>query len=160
MTRRPLALLLALPLAMSLAACGGDDGGSEDDPKAAFVDQAAAICTSADEDVSALEQPTAAAQFAPFVEQTIAIAERAQDELAALTPPEQDRAELEERVLDPFAALVEEGRAFAGRVEAAGQDQLQLLPLLSQRPTADDIDLDYLREYGLETCADAIGKLG
>lgn len=152
-------LLLVLPAtALVLTGCSGSgDGGAG---KAAYVDQASAVCATADAAFAALAQPRAAADFAPFVEETLTIAERAQTGLAALTPPADARADLESRVLVPFAGLVEQGRAFADKVDAAGADQAALLPLLAQRPTSAGVDLDYLRQYGLESCADAISKAG
>ena len=145
-------LLLVLP------ACSG--GADEVDPREAFVERASAICTEADEEFRALPQPTTPEQFGPFVEQTITIAEQAQADLDELTLPEDDRAELESKVLTPFAALVEDGRQFAEQVAAAGTDQSRLLPLLSQRPTSARIDLEYLASYGLPDCADAISQIG
>lgn len=155
--------LLTLPLpvlavlALGLTACSG---GGEQDAKETYVEQASAVCDEASTDFSGLTQPAAPADLGPFVDQTLAIAERAQTGLAALTPPEDDRAELESRVLDPFATLVDEGRAYAVEVEAAGTNPVALLPLLGQRPSVEGIDLDYLREYGLESCAGAISQAG
>ncbi len=147
---------LAVPvLALSLAACGGGD-----DAKKAYVADASAICVNADSAFSKLKTPAAPAEFAPFVRDTVAIAEKAQADLSALTPPADDKADLQSKVLDPFATLVQDGKAFQTKVEAAGADQAKLLPLLSQRPTAAGIDLDYLKSYGLRTCADAIDKAG
>jgi len=162
--RRPLTYPLPVlaVLALGLAACsgGGGEDAPEPDPRVAYVEQATAVCDEASTDFSALTQPAAPADLGPFVNQTLAIAERAQTGLAELTPPEQDRADLESRVLDPFAALVDEGRAYAADVEAAGTDPAVLLPLLSQRPSVEGIDLAYLRNYGLESCADAISQAG
>ena len=155
MRRLPTLPVLAI-VVLTLAGCSG----GEDDAKAAYVEQASAVCDEASTDFSGLTQPAAPADLGPFVDQTLAIAERAQTGLAALTPPEDDRAELESRVLGPFADLVEEGRAYAADVEAAGTDPAALLPLLGQRPTVEGIDLDYLREYGVESCADAISQAG
>lgn len=136
-----------------VSACGG--GGEE---KAAYVKQATAVCERADADTKALTTPTAPAEFAPYAEQVVRIAEQAQRDLAALEPPADDKAELESRVLEPFAAVVEEGRAFAAKVKAAGQDQGKLLPLLSQVPDSGEVDIEYLREYGLDACADVIAQ--
>lgn len=144
--------LLALLLLLVVSACGSDDP----DPKAAYVKQATGVCERAQTEFSALAAPSTPAAIGAFADGTVAIAEKARKELAALTPPEADRAELQTKVLDPFAALVVDGKAFAGKVKAAGADQAQLLPLLSQRPTTGGIDLDYLRSYGLGACADAI----
>ena len=142
---------LLLSTALLLPACGGGE-----DAKAAYVADAKAVCKEAAADKAALKTPSAPAEFSPYADQLVAIAEGAQRDLAALEPPADDRAELEERVLDPFADVVEEGRDFAAQVEAAGDDQAALLALLGERPDAGEVDLDYLRRYGLKTCADVI----
>jgi len=143
-------LLLLLPALMfALSACGGD-------PKEDFVEDASAICRQARTDVSSLPAPTSAAGFATFAEQIVAVGARAQQDLAALTPPEADRAELQTRVLDPFAALVEEGRVFTDKLKAAGGDGRKLSALLAERPSTGNIDLEYLRSYGLKDCADSL----
>lgn len=147
-TPRPLLLLPVL--AVTLAACGGSD------PKQDYLDAANDVCDEADNDFADLRQPTSVAEFAPFAEKTLAIAQKAQKKLAELTPPEADRAELDAKVFAPFTALVQEGEGFVQRVKDAGQDQAQLVALISQRPDPSKIDLQFLRSYGLGTCADAI----
>ncbi|MDQ3611853.1 MAG: hypothetical protein M4D85_09675 [Actinomycetota bacterium] len=143
-------LLLVLPaLALVLSACGGD-------PKEDFVEDATAICRQARTDVAAIPAPTSAAGFASFAEQLVTIGTKAQEDLAALTPPEEDRAELQTRVLDPFAVLVEEGRVFTDKLKAAGSDGAKISALIAERPTTGDIDLEYLRNYGLPDCADSL----
>lgn len=166
MTRHLHPSLLAASLTavvLALSACsGGDEAAApeEVDPRRAYVEQASEICTSADEDFAALTPPTTPDQFGPFVSETVGIADRAQSQLAALTPPERDRADLESKVLTPFAELVEQGRAWSAQVAAAGTDEAALLPLLGQRPTSTGIDKEFLREYGLTSCADAVSKVG
>lgn len=153
MSRLPLVRsLLVLPL-LAVAACGGSD---EPDAKAAYVTEAGRVCQVAKDDADALTTPTSASEIKPFVDNSLSIAKRAQGELAELTPPPEDAAELEAKVLDPFAALVAEGDAYAAKVDAAGTDGAKLLPLLSQRPTAEGIDLEFLRSYGLGVCADVL----
>ena len=136
-----------------VAACGGGD-----DEKAAYVEQASAVCERAAAESKALKAPAAPADFAPYAEELVRIAEQAQADLAELEPPADDRAELEERVLNPFADVVDEGREFAKKVRAAGDDQAKLLPLLGEVPDAGAVDLEYLRDYGLGTCADVISR--
>lgn len=163
MTSRWLAApLTALVLALSACSGGGDEPAAQEevDPKEAYVEQASDICTTADEDFAALTAPATPEEFGPFVTQTVGIAERAQTELAALTPPPEDRADLESKVLTPFAELVEQGKAWSAQVQAAGTDQAALLPLLGARPTSAGIDKEFLREYGLTSCADAVSKVG
>lgn len=146
---------LLLSTVWLLAACGGGE-----DAQAAFVTDANAVCADASTQRDALEAPSAAADFAPYADGLVEIAEEAQTELAALELPEADAEQLRTRVLEPFADVVDEGRAFAADVRAAGEDQAELLPLLAQVPDAGEVDLEYLRSYGLETCADVIDVTG
>ena len=142
---------LLLSSVLLLAACGGGE-----DEKAAFVEQATAVCTEAAAQEEVLVFPTAPAEFAPYAEAVVGIAEQAEAELAGLELPEDDAEALRTRVLEPFSDVVDEGRAFAADVRAAGDDQAKLLPLLGQVPDAGEVDLEYLRSYGLDTCADVI----
>lgn len=146
---------LLLSTALLLTACGGGD-----DAKAAYIDDATAICEEAKTEFEALTVPTSPEGFAPYTDQVVGIVEKAEAELGALMPPEEDRAALQDRVLDPLGGLVMEGRTYADQVRAAGDDQTKLLSLLSKRPSAADIDTKYLRSYGLEECADAIEAAG
>ena len=155
MRRSPLAGTLLLS-ALLLTACGGDDV----DPKVAYVEQATGVCDEAQRAFEALATPTTPEGFAPYADELVGILETAQTELSGLTPPPEDEAELKSKVLDPFAEVVEQGKAFAGDVEAAGTDQAALLALISQRPSAAAVDTEYLRTYGLPTCADAIEQAG
>ena len=154
--RRTTVLGTLLTTALLLAGCGGD----EVDPKVAYVEQATGVCDEAQRAFEALATPTTPEGFAPYADELVGILETAQTELAGLTPPREDEAELEEKVLDPFADVVEQGKVFADDVEAAGTDQAALLWLLGQRPSAAGVDTEYLRSYGLPTCADAIEQAG
>jgi hypothetical protein len=159
MRRSPLAgpvLGTLLTSTLLLAGCGGD----EVDPKVAYVEQATGVCDEAQRAFEALATPTTPEGFAPYANDLVGILETAQTELTGLTPPPDDRAELESRVLEPFGEVVEEGKAFAEEVEAAGTDQAKLLALIGQQPSAAGVDTEYLRTYGLPTCADAIEQAG
>ena len=150
MTRAATVLLLLAPL---LAACSG---GEQDGAKGAYVSAATGVCERARADSAALAPAATPAELSRFVDGTVAIAERARGELVALTPPPADAAELRAKVLDPYAALVTAGQAYAAQVRSAGTDQAKLLPLLGQQPTAEGIDRAYLRSYGLGVCADLL----
>ena len=142
-----------------LAGCGGGDEpgtGGGPDLRAAYVADASKVCQTAKAESDGLTTPTTAAAFPPFVAKSVALVTRAQRELSALTPPPADAEQLRSKVLDPFAALAEKATAYGAQVKAAGTDQAKLLPLLSQAPTAEGIDLPYLREYGLGVCADVL----
>lgn len=145
--------VLLVATALLLTGCGGGD-----EQKDAFVASAVEVCDRAAEQTEALTAPTKPADFAPYAEQLVDIAEQAQSDLEALALPEADADDLRSRVLEPFADVVEEGKAFATKVSDAGDDQAKLLPLLSQVPDAGEVDLEYLRDYGLDSCADAISR--
>lgn len=146
---------LVLSGLLLVTACGGGD-----DAKAAYVEQASAVCSDAQADFEALTVPTTPQGFAPYADELVEVVASAEDELSRLTPPEDDAVELEEKVLGPLAALVEEGMSYAEQVRAAGDDQTKLLSLLSKRPSVQGIDTEYLRSYGLEVCADALEGAG
>lgn len=153
MKRRPLVRsLLVLPVLL-VAACGG---GGDEEAKETYIADASAVCEKAQQESEGLTTPTTAEGIRPFVDRSLAIAQAAQRDLAALTPPEDDADELRSKVLDPFAALVREGEAYAAKVAAAGTDSAKLLPLVAEQPSAEGIDLEYLRSYGLGVCADVI----
>lgn len=143
---------LLLPAALlALTACGGGD-----DAKAEYVEQATAICNDAQAELEAEQRPAAVEGFAPYVQRVVEIGEGATSRLLALTPPEDDREELEAKLLDPLQAQLEEGKEYAEKVEAAGNDSAKLLPLLSQIPGTGEIDLAYAEEYGLSACTELI----
>lgn len=147
---------LLLSTALLLAACGG---GGEDE-KQVYVDRASTICDEAVTEFEALTVPTTPEGFAPYADQLVGILEKTEAELSSLEAPEQDRAQLEQKALQPLSRLVEEGKAYAERVREAGGDQSKLLTLLSERPSTQDIDQEFLRSYGLEPCADAVAAAG
>jgi hypothetical protein len=154
--------LLLLPVLL-LAGCGGADPAPADaapgggpDLKAAYVAQATEVCRAAKTEADALVTPTTAEGFPPFVKRSVALVTKAQAALSALAPPPADQAQLRRKVLDPFAELAGRAAAYGAQVEAAGTDQAKLLPLLTQAPKADGIDLVFLRQYGLGVCADVV----
>ena len=153
--------LLVLPVLL-LAGCSGDEPdpaaapSAGPDLKAAYVAEATEVCQEAKTKADALVAPATAETFPPFVAQSVALVTGAQSQLAALTPPPADADQLRRKVLDPFKTLAEKATAYGAQVKAAGSDQAKLLPLLTQAPKPDGIDLAYLRQYGLGVCADVI----
>lgn len=153
--RRALALLPALVLSTGLTACSGGD--EDAGAKAAYVKEAQAICTRANEARKAAGTPGSATEIPGFVRKVVTIASDASAELNALEPPEQDAAELDEKLLAPLREQVGRGQAFAKQVEEAGakKDTAGVLKLLGSAPLDTTADLEFARSYGLTACADA-----
>jgi hypothetical protein len=141
--------LLLVP-ALLLAACGG--GGT--DAKAEFVAAADEVCAEAKADFDAGTQPTELDKLADYVDGVVRVLEQAEADLSALTPPEDDKAEIQAKLLGPLEADVKVAQDFAAKVRAAGGNGVKLLPLLSQRPKTT-VDVAFARSYGLGTCAEA-----
>ena len=149
--------------AVLLCGCGsgsngdGDSDGDGDGGKSAYIASAEAICSDANRSQEAQAVPTSAGGFAPYVRKVVEIASTASGAVGALQPPAQDSARLREKFLDPLARQVEAGRAYADKVEKAetAGDQAELLRLVGQAPTTPEVDLEFVRQYGMPACAKA-----
>ena len=158
---RRLAPVLALTL-LPLVGCSSDDGGGGDsgpsleDRRETFVDAAEQVCTDANAEVTAIPAPTSVDTVAPYAEQVVAVLQRTVDEVAALEPPEEDQAELQEKVLGPLESDVGVAEQYAADVTAAAEanDQAGLLRLVQELPQTS-ADVEFMREYGLVECAKA-----
>jgi len=150
--------VLPLLTALVLGGCtgGASPAGGGPDPKPAYVARVSALCDKVKADADALPRPATAEAVAPFADALVAIAGRTSDALATIEPPPADRDELRAKVIDPFAALVADGRAYAAKVRAAGSDSTRLLQLLGERPGTGALDVAFLRSYGLSSCANAL----
>lgn len=146
-------------LVLTLAACS-DDGGEQADSleerRAAYVESAEQVCADANDEVEALPAPTSVDGVGPYAEQLVGVLVQTVEQVTALEPPEEDRAELTEKVIDPLEADVDRARAYAEQVSAAAAagDSPTLLRLVSEVPQTS-ADLSFLREYGLVECAEA-----
>jgi prophage DNA circulation protein len=153
---RPLALLL--PVMLVLPACSGEGGGDDslEDRRAAYVEAAEQACSEANEQVAAVPAPTSVDAVAPYAEQVVEVLEQTVQEVTALEAPEEDRAELTEKVLDPLASDVERAREYAEQVREAaeGMDNAALLELVQNVPETS-ADVAFMRDYGLVECASA-----
>jgi hypothetical protein len=157
-------LARALPLLLVLTACstGQEAGGdSLEDRRAAYLEQVEAACSAGKEELDALEQPTSIAGIPDYADAVVALLSRTVSELSTPEPPEEDRAEVTEKVLDPLAADVARGEEYAQQVRAAADsgDSAALLEIVSETPSTT-ADVAFMREYGMETCADAAEAAG
>lgn len=153
--RRALPVLVLL----LLSACsggGGDDAPTPEDRRKAYVQQAEKICAASNDRVQALGTPTSVDAVPAAADEAVAIVRDTVERLAALTPPEADRASLQDKVLGPLRADVAVAESYAAQVKAAAaaNDGAALLRLVQQRPQTS-ADLGFMRGYGLTQCASA-----
>lgn len=157
---RRLAPVLALTL-LPLLACSSDEGGGDSGPtleerRDTYVDAAEQVCTDANAEVTAIPTPTSVETVAPYADQVVAVLVRTVEQVSALEPPEEDVAELEEKVLTPLNDDVAVAEQYAADVTTAATagDQEALLQLVQNLPQTS-ADLEFMREYGLFECAKA-----
>lgn len=149
-------LALVLPLLLVLPACSSGGGSSVEDQRAEYISAAEQICSDANVEIEALGEPTSIDTVADFAEDVVAVLEGTAEDLTALEPPEDDSAELTEKVLDPINADVGTAQDYAAEVRTAADagDSAALLALVSELPMTT-ADVEFMREYGLTECADA-----
>jgi ribosomal protein S18 acetylase RimI-like enzyme len=152
---RRLALILPV-LLLPLAGCSGDDGESLEERRSAYLQSAEAVCADSNEQVEALGQPTSVAEVPTAADRAVEIVRGTVASVEALEPPEEDRAEIEEKVVDPLRADVGVAEQYAEEVKAAAaaNDSLALLRLLGERPQTT-ADLEFMRGYGFVECVRA-----
>ncbi len=142
-----------VPLLLLVAACGGKDG------KAQYLSKAEALCTKINEQRTQLQNnvPTEPAELPAYVDKVLATARDASSQLSALEAPEQDRAQIDAKVLQPLRAQVADAEAFGEKLKAAARknDGIALLNLLQTAPTGTRVDVTFMRDYGFKACADA-----
>ena len=154
---RVLVLPGVLVFGLALASCGGSSADAAGAAKSAYVQQAAQVCREAEAAKlkAGAATPTRTQDIAPYVDALVAVAKEAAAKLRAVVPPAADRAALTTRLLDPLDAQVTEGQAFAAKVRAAGTDDAKVLALLADKPGAGKIDVQFVKDYGLDACVKA-----
>jgi hypothetical protein len=148
-TRRPAAVAAAGMLV--LAGCGGDGDGGERLSKDEWIEQADAICAQANEDVEALEEPTALDEIAAFTDEASGISREALADLRALRPPEEDQATVDE-MLDLVEQQIEIGEQI-GEAAADG-DQAEVQRLAAEAEPIEAEANEQARAYGLADCGE------
>jgi hypothetical protein len=153
-------LALVLPLLLALPACStgqeAGDGKSLGDRRAAYVEQAEEACQTANEELAALAAPTAVADVPEYTDAVVDLLARTVQEVSTAQPPEEDRAEVMEKVLDPLADDLARAEEYAEEVRVAAEsgDSAALLTLVREVPNTT-ADLAFMRDYGLVECAKA-----
>jgi hypothetical protein len=147
-----------LVLTLATACSGGDDGGapSLEDRRADYVASAEDVCTETNLAVRELGTPSGVADVPAFADRAVEVVRTSVEELTALTPPEEDAAEVEQKVYAPLRADVGAAEAYAGQLKAAAaaNDTAALLRLVQERPQTT-ADLAFMREYGFSECVRA-----
>lgn len=158
-------LARALPLLLVLTACStgqeAGDGESLEDRRAAYVEQVEEACAGANEELAALERPTSVDGIAEYTDAVVDLLSRTVSTVATVEPPEEDRAEVTEKVLEPLADDVGRAEEYGQQVQdaASSGDSAALLGLVSQVPSTS-ADVAFMRDYGLVECAEAAELAG
>ena len=142
------ALLTGLALAAGVAGCA--DGG-ERLSRAAFVEQATAICSRAEERVGALAQPESVEEVEAYAREARAITEEGVSHLRELEPPE----ELEDG-FERYLEQADEVVALLGQLErsAAAGDEAEARRLSGRIAAAADAGAA-ARAAGIPECEEA-----
>jgi hypothetical protein len=152
--------LLLVPVLLLTAACSGGDAGSGEpsleERREAYLSEAEGVCATANEQVRALGTPTGVAEVPAFADRAVEVVRTTVDDLTAVEPPEEDAAEITEKVYDPLRADVTAAEAYAEQLKAAAaaNDTATLLQLVGERPQTT-ADLEFMREYGFGLCVQA-----
>jgi hypothetical protein len=130
--------------------CGGDDGSSDGGSsssdeaaptKAAYIEEADAICTASMSEIDALDSETAdtAESQAAMVEETLVLLRDQIEQLRALTPPEGDEDETA-AIFDAYEDLLVLGEENPGSADPGAVDEV-----LAEAAALSS-------EYGFEVC--------
>lgn len=152
---------LALPLvALTLAACGSDDDGSEDPPnrgssaasgqlsKAELIARADEICADTAERIRARPTPTSLAGIEQFSEENANATDEGVDKLEALTPPDSVKAEYE-AFIERAEIVAEQARDVA---EAARANDISKVIAATENVASDAESQRLARKIGFKGC--------
>jgi hypothetical protein len=146
--RRAWALGIVATLLVA-AGCGG--GGGDRLSEAELREQGNAICAKYQEQIDALETPSAVEDIPGYVEEAAPIVEREIDELKELDPPEDVQETFDEMIAEAEKTLVA-GRELS---EAAEQnDEAAIEQALDEGNVASDRANDRAQSLGLTECVD------
>jgi hypothetical protein len=132
------------------ATAGTDTGAAPSPEQAAFIEQADAICQTAEDEISALGEPQSEAQLPEFISKAVDIQGEQIDNLKGLQAPAGDEAFWQEvlGLLDDVHAVSIELREGA----EAGQGEAELQEVID-RGDAINAQLDAKAdEYGFQVC--------
>ena len=159
------ALIVSPLLALALVGCS-DDGDANSPPgaaggnagpplsKADFVRQAEQICTDTRAAGMAIDRPSSAADVGASITQAADLLDGAVTGLRGLNPPVTDVDEIAGNLVGP---LQEQARVIRDAVPAleaaaAAKDIAGLQAAVPDLAAIGDVDVAYLRDYGLPTC--------
>jgi hypothetical protein len=153
--RRTALLLPALTLA--LTACGD----SLDERRAAYLADAEAVCADSNAKAANLGSPATVREVPVFARAAVLLVRATVDGLEDLEPPEEDRAEVQDKVVGPLRADVEVAEDYAAQITAAAEaDDVERLLALGDEVPGTGADVAFMREYGFDECVRAAEQTG
>jgi hypothetical protein len=136
---------VACLFATALPACSGDQLS-----KADLISQADEICSRANDEATALGEPTSGKQFAELIDEAKAIQDEAIADLRQLKPPDEDQ-EAYASMIDSLEEANSYLPQFEDAVESDDQDAMQEIG--QKIGTAAGQAQEIAAEYGFEVCA-------
>ena len=135
-----------------IAGCGDSKKPSPDEQvtRAAYAQQADAVCQKADDDLKALGQPNGLNDLPAYAKQAAAIVTRERDDLKALPAPggDQDRVRELNSTIDDVVRVANG----LGKVAATG-DAAALSDYVKQNGAADAKAKKLAQDLGMQVCA-------
>jgi hypothetical protein len=154
MTTKTIPALVAIVAALTLGACGGDDGGGDTLAKADLAKKANEICAKYDKESDGVKQPTNVAnanEAAPYFRSIHEIGQKRQDDLTALKPADDVKADY-----DAFLAVQKKLVDLIDQIATAAEkkDAATGAKLLAQAQTGglDKESTDAANKVGAKTC--------
>lgn len=129
---------------------------TDTDIRSAFITAADAVCADAQHQLDAIPAPTGPTELADTLTADLQVEQNTLTKLQTLSPPEEDRAEITARLLNPYQQAIVSQQSLLPvlqKVIASG-DTVQLANMHTEYDTTSHPQAvaDFVRDYGFQAC--------